>query len=139
APGDEFAYQINVANNGPDPAEGVVLVDSWPVGLDAPTNLEPGCGYNSATRKITCQVGAIRPHGVLILGFAARTNGAASGTLSNTATVDSATFDPSRPTTVTPSGSRPPSSKESWPFLRKERPTGDGRATARRCGPAPPR
>jgi|GEM_PF-2710598 uncharacterized repeat protein (TIGR01451 family) len=94
APGDEFAYQINVTNTGPDPAEGVVLVDTWPVGLDAPTNLEPGCGYSSATRKITCHVGPIRPHGVLILGFAARTNAAASGTLSNTATVDSATFDP---------------------------------------------
>lgn len=94
APGDEFAYQINVTNNGPDPAEGVVLVDTWPVGLDAPANLEPGCGYNSATRKITCHVGAIRPDGTVILGFGARTNAAASGTLSNTATVDSATFDP---------------------------------------------
>jgi hypothetical protein len=83
-----------VTNNGPDPAEEVVLVDTWPVGLDAPTNLEPGCAYSSGARKITCSVGTIRPHGVLILGFAARTNAAASGTLSNTATVDSATFDP---------------------------------------------
>jgi uncharacterized repeat protein (TIGR01451 family) len=94
APGDEFAYQINVTNSGPDPAERVVLVDTWPVGLDAPTNLEPGCGYTSATRKLTCDLGTIRPHGVAILGFAARTNAAATGTLSNTATVDSATFDP---------------------------------------------
>lgn len=94
APGDEFAYQINVTNNGPDPAERVVLVDTWPVGLDAPANLEPGCGYNSATRKITCYLGTIRPGGVVILGIGARTNAAASGTLSNTATVGSATFDP---------------------------------------------
>jgi uncharacterized repeat protein (TIGR01451 family) len=94
APGDEFGYQINVINGGPDPAEGIVLVDTWPVGLDAPTSLEAGCTYDAATEKITCDVGTIQPGFMRILLFGARTNAAAAGTLSNTATVDAVTFDP---------------------------------------------
>jgi Domain of unknown function DUF11 len=95
APGDEFAYQINVINRaGSDPAEGIVLVDTWPVGLDAPTSLDPGCAYDAAAREITCDVGPIPPGYMRILLFEARTNAAATGTLSNTATVDAATFDP---------------------------------------------
>jgi uncharacterized repeat protein (TIGR01451 family) len=94
APGDEFVYQINVTNGGPDPAEGIVLVDTWPIGLDAPTSLEPGCTYHAATRKLTCDVGTIRQGFTRILVVGARTNAAATGTLSNTATVDAATVDP---------------------------------------------
>ena len=94
APGDEFAYQINVTNGGPDPAEGIVLVDAWPVGLDAPTSLEAGCSFDAATRQITCDVGTIQPGFMRILLLGARTNAAATGTLSNTATVGAVTFDP---------------------------------------------
>jgi hypothetical protein len=94
APGDEFVYQINVSSGGPDPAEGIILVDTWPVGLDAPTSLEPGCTYDAATREITCYIGTIQQGFMRILLFGARTNAAATGTLSNTATVDAITFDP---------------------------------------------
>jgi hypothetical protein len=93
APGDAFVYQINVSSGGLDPAEGIVLVDTWPVGLDAPTSLEPGCTYDAASREITCYLPTIHG-GVRMLLFGARTNAAAAGTLSNTATVDAITFDP---------------------------------------------
>jgi uncharacterized repeat protein (TIGR01451 family) len=94
APGDEFAYQINVSNTGPDLAEGIVLVDTWPAGLDAPTGLDRDCSYDAATRKVTCDIGAIQPGFMRILLFGAVTNSAATGTLGNTATVDAATGDP---------------------------------------------
>jgi hypothetical protein len=83
-----------VTSRGPDTAEGIVLVDTWPIGLDAPTGLEPGCAYDAASREVTCHIGTIRQGFTRILLFGARTNAAAAGTLSNTATVDASTFDP---------------------------------------------
>jgi uncharacterized repeat protein (TIGR01451 family) len=95
-PDDDFVYQVNVQNNGPSPATGIVMTDTLPAGLDAPTGFDPtdNCTYNATTRVITCRPSITLPPGfVRIIVFATSTNNGATGDLVNTATVDSSESD----------------------------------------------
>jgi uncharacterized repeat protein (TIGR01451 family) len=95
-PDDEFVYQIDVTNFGPD-RPSVTLVDTLPAGLAAPTNIDAGpggsCTYNASTRRLTCQFTTLGT-GVRIVTFVTSTLAGASGPLTNTATVSHAGTDP---------------------------------------------
>jgi hypothetical protein len=107
APDDDFTYVVVVGNTGAAAAS-TTVVDSWPVGLDDPADANPavagvqvdadaatagfqdrGCVYDPTARTITCSLGLVT--GPVTLRFAARTNGAAAGTLTNTVAVATAT------------------------------------------------
>jgi uncharacterized repeat protein (TIGR01451 family) len=96
-PGDDFTYQVDVANLGPNPATGIVLIEQWPVGVDPPnagdltTN---GCIYDATTRQIRCPLGNLDPDFIFHIAIRTSTNNQAGDTLVNTASVTSATPDP---------------------------------------------
>jgi len=61
AGGATFDYQIDVTNLGPDPATNVVITDPLPpeVAFVAAASAQGGCGYDGATRTLTCGLGAL--------------------------------------------------------------------------------
>jgi hypothetical protein len=95
-----FTLTVTVVNG---PADDVIVVDTLPLGYDAPTNISPGGSYNPATRKITWDLGddvASGPH--VVTYQAAVSAGVANGTqLVNVAVVTS-------PGTNCPPGVTPP-------------------------------
>jgi hypothetical protein len=97
---DSFIYVVRVTNNGPSTATSVVTVDSWPVGLENPVAafLPVGCVFvddTSATDadEVRCTTASLVAGGVEEYELIARTNGLGGPTLTNTATVSSATDD----------------------------------------------
>lgn len=115
APDDSFIYRLVATNNGPNGAAGTTLIDTWPVGLDAPADADAAlegiqvdadaltagyqnrnCNYDPASREITCAIGNFAAGASVTLNLAARTNASApaTGNLSNQAVVDATTADP---------------------------------------------
>lgn len=98
---DNFDYTLVVHNGGPSAASGVAVTDTWPAGLDNPaTPLPAGCVFNDPSpttntgETITCTVASLTNGANATFVVHARTNGEASGDLTNTATVTSDTPDP---------------------------------------------
>lgn len=92
-PGEILVYTINIKNNGPSDSVGVILTDTLPLTVTLPSySLDNGVTWN--TWLGTLPLGTITNGStktVLIRGTVAA---AATGTISNTASVASTTLDP---------------------------------------------
>jgi uncharacterized repeat protein (TIGR01451 family) len=94
--GGNITYTLTVHNAGPSPAAGVMLTDSLPAGLSL-VSASSTNGTCSGTRTVTCDLGTVNAGAendvsVMIVATAGRS---AAPSITNTATVSSATADPS--------------------------------------------
>jgi uncharacterized repeat protein (TIGR01451 family) len=81
--GRTMTYTVNVTNNGPDPATGVILTDTLPgsVSFVSATVSQGSC---SGTATITCLLGTINPGNTVTVTIQVTPRQA--GTITNTAT-----------------------------------------------------
>ena len=108
-PSSQTTYSITVTNNGPGDAQNVVVTDPLPLGAnDRVAVLDPSCTLAATTA--TCSLGTMAPLTSRTVTIAVIFKGK-SGSISNTATVTSTTFDPfssnNSSTVVVQSGSPP--------------------------------
>jgi hypothetical protein len=80
---------------GPSDAQNVVVVDTLPLTAKKLTVqfLSPGCTYNKATHKVTCTAATIPAGSSVTFQIQVQVSGS-NGTLTNVASVSSATADP---------------------------------------------
>lgn len=92
--GENLTYTLKATNAGPDPATNVVVSDPLPSGVDLVTPLPTGC--TSATTQgattVTCTATSLAKDASQPFAITVKPN--RSGSLSNTASVGSATADP---------------------------------------------
>ena len=88
--GANVTFTVTVTNNGPDAASGVAVADALPAGLTFVSSSPSTGSYNSGTGTWT--VGNLANGASATLGLVATV--AAPGSLTNTATASSSTFDP---------------------------------------------
>jgi len=62
--GDALVYTLTVTNHGPEKSTAGQVRDTLPKGLDYVSS--PGCDFNSGTRLITCEVGALEKDDVKV-------------------------------------------------------------------------
>lgn len=92
SPGDQLSYFFVTTNSGPDTADGVTVTDVLPAGVTYVTGA-PGC--TEAAGTVTCTYAQpILPGTSRQTGFTVKVSDGASGTIRNTATVDSPVYDP---------------------------------------------
>jgi uncharacterized repeat protein (TIGR01451 family) len=98
---DSFNYVLTVTNNGPDRATALSIRDTWPFGLDDPALADPDatCEFvnptdPAATEVVACSVIDLDSGETVTITIGARTNGEASGDLTNTVTVAADQQDP---------------------------------------------
>ncbi|HEX6027030.1 MAG TPA: DUF11 domain-containing protein, partial [Solirubrobacter sp.] len=91
--GSTLTYVLTASNLGPDTAAQVVVTDPLPAGLtfDAAAS-DARCGASAGT--VTCGLGDVAAGASASVSVVAAVDAGASGVLSNTATVKSATPDP---------------------------------------------
>jgi uncharacterized repeat protein (TIGR01451 family) len=89
--GDTFTYTLTVENLGPDDAVDAVLVDTLPNSVTI-VSLPETC--TAVGNIVTCDIGAIYPPSAVAIMNIVVTAPATAGTLTNTAEVHSAAFDP---------------------------------------------
>jgi len=87
-----LSYTITVTNNGPQAAAGVQVTDVLPAGVDL-VSATPDQGTCSGTATVTCNLGAISNSGSAHITLVVKPTTVGTGTLSNTATVSSASAD----------------------------------------------
>src|SRR4029079_18689823 len=88
--GGDLTYTVTVTNNGPDPAAGLTVTDTLPGGVSFVSASGTGCAGNQSSGTVTCtraSLGVTTAPAITIT----TTVTAASGSLSNTATVASTT------------------------------------------------
>ncbi len=90
--GQDLTYSITVHNNGPQAAAGVQVKDTLPAGVDF-VSATPDQGSCSGTSTVTCNLGAIGLKGSAHISIVVKPSSLASGSISNTATVSSASSD----------------------------------------------
>ncbi len=95
-PGQAVTFTLTVANAGPSTAQSVTVLDSLPEGLTgvvaSPT--AGSCAITDGT-ALLCTVGSLEPAGTVVVTVSATVAGdVPAGSVSNTATVTSATSDP---------------------------------------------
>ncbi len=90
-PGEAFGYTLTVTNAGPSVSRGVVLADTLPSGFVLGA-VPPGC--TAAAGTVTCSLGDLAVQQVVSVRLVGALEQSATGTLSNTATVNSPTPDP---------------------------------------------
>ena len=91
-PGSNVTYTITVTNGGPAAATGVTVVDTLPVGVNF-VSATPSQGTCSGTGPVTCGLGTIVNGATATISLVVQST-ASPGTVTNTATVSSATTDP---------------------------------------------
>jgi uncharacterized repeat protein (TIGR01451 family) len=93
--GTEIAYTITVLNSGPDAATSVALSDTAPAGTEF-TSFSVSTGSAACTLgpTLTCTAASMANGASFMVIVHAQVAGTRRGTLTNTATVSSATFDP---------------------------------------------
>ncbi|MEA2237067.1 MAG: hypothetical protein QOC81_1791 [Thermoanaerobaculia bacterium] len=102
AAGETIVYSIFAFNNGPSTAQNVTMTDSLPSGTtfvslnvsDGPfTCSTPAVGSGGT---VSCTAAAMDVEGTVVFTLSAKTSSSApSGSITNTATISSSTFDPS--------------------------------------------
>jgi uncharacterized repeat protein (TIGR01451 family) len=105
--GQDLVYTIVVTNNGPSDAASVVLTDALPPQVTF-VSIAPPPGWScSGTTTITCSIAALAPATPQQFTLTTHVPPATplGTTISNTATVSSATPDPTTPNSATASGS----------------------------------
>jgi uncharacterized repeat protein (TIGR01451 family) len=91
-PSSAITYTLTVVNNGPGNAQNVVVTDVLPLSAnDRVASLDPNCTLTGITA--TCHLGTMAPLTSLAPKIVIIPKGK-SGSISNTATVASTTFDP---------------------------------------------
>ena len=91
-PSTAITYTLTVVNNGPGNANSVVVTDVLPLSAnDRVASLDPSCTLSGVTA--TCNLGTMAPLTSLAPKIVIIPKGK-SGSISNTATVASTTFDP---------------------------------------------
>ncbi len=88
--GQIILYEITVENSGPDDAEGVILTDDLPPGLDVDW-VDPSQGQCTQDAPVECDLGTITTGTIVSVDIAARTDAAI--TLVNTVEVTTITAD----------------------------------------------
>jgi uncharacterized repeat protein (TIGR01451 family) len=89
--GRNLAYRLRVSNNGPSRAGGIHVVDSLPAAvsfLSAP----PGCVHSSGS--VDCSLGSMQPGASVVVTVTVQVNPAATGLVTNRASLSSSTSDP---------------------------------------------
>ena len=89
---NNLTYTITVNNNGPQAAAGVQVTDPLPAGVNL-VSATPDQGSCSGTSTVTCDLGSIANAGDAQITIVVTPTSVGSGTLSNTATVSSASSD----------------------------------------------
>ncbi|WP_345325289.1 putative Ig domain-containing protein, partial [Novipirellula rosea] len=87
--GDDITYRATVTNNGPYPAENVVLTNLLPAGVQF-VSASPSCSYG--TGIITCEIGDLDTGAAVVFEFVVTAT--ESGQKLSTATLASDTVDP---------------------------------------------
>ncbi|MES2934763.1 MAG: IPTL-CTERM sorting domain-containing protein [Pseudomonadota bacterium] len=85
--GQNIAYTIVVTNNGPSPADGVIVTDPTPAGANFVSN------SGACSGVFPCNLGTLNAGQSATITSTFSTAGAFSGTVTNTATVSSTTAD----------------------------------------------
>jgi uncharacterized repeat protein (TIGR01451 family) len=96
-PGEQGAYVLSAANNGPSDAQGVAISDPLPQGMTyvsytSPNNLN--CSYDSTTNTFSCAVGTLVVGTTVQVQVTVSVASSVTGNVVNTATVTSSTPDP---------------------------------------------
>jgi uncharacterized repeat protein (TIGR01451 family) len=96
APGEAVEFAVEVINDGPGDAAGVVLEDTLPARMVLQA-VEPSQGSceQAATGQVRCELGRVRADGVALVVIRAVVDAAASGAQVNGAQVSSTSVDPS--------------------------------------------
>ncbi len=91
--GNPLGYSLDYVNNGPANATSVQVVDNFPSGFDfdSATSDQGSCGFSGSS--LTCDLGTLMPGQGGLIQIAGTFNGSA-GTLTNTASITGALFDP---------------------------------------------
>jgi len=97
--GQNLTYTVTVVNNGPNTATGVTLTDTLPASVTfvSSTPAAPTCSRSGVT--LTCNLGSLASGANTIVTIAVTAPNTA-GSITNTATVTAAEFDPSTPNTA---------------------------------------
>jgi uncharacterized repeat protein (TIGR01451 family) len=90
-PGSTLFYTVTVTNNGPSPAQGVIVTDTLPAGVTLVTT--SGCTEDPAGVP-TCTLGDIPALNLAQFTIEVTVDIGTSGTITNTANVSSSTPDP---------------------------------------------
>jgi len=86
--GQNVTYTATITNSGPDTALNTVVTDVLPASLDFVS--AQGCTFASATRTVTCSLGAVTTAGATVTIV---TTPNSSGSIANTASVSATTLD----------------------------------------------
>ena len=89
--GQTAVFFLTAVNNGPSAAVSVTVTDTFPAGL-SPVSASGGCSVSG--QDVTCAYDSIPAGGTRTSLVIATVDADASGTLTNSATADSSTFDP---------------------------------------------
>jgi uncharacterized repeat protein (TIGR01451 family) len=89
--GSKIIYKLEVDNDGPNNATGVVVTDTLPASVTF-VSASLGCTYNSGPHTVTCNIGNLSKDNEVKRAIVVRTT--ATGTISNTATVTGNQADP---------------------------------------------
>jgi len=96
-PGQNVTYHLTVTNNGvssgPSTTSGVTVTDSLPAGVTL-VSATPSTGSCSGTATISCALGIFPGGASATIDIVVMVSPAASGTLTNTASVSAVTADP---------------------------------------------
>ena len=94
-PGLDLTYTLAITNQGPDEAEGVVVRDPLPAGVElVATKASQGICSGEAT--VSCELGALVGGATSKVEIVVSPTGQAGSSLTNTATVAAITSDPNR-------------------------------------------
>jgi uncharacterized repeat protein (TIGR01451 family)/LPXTG-motif cell wall-anchored protein len=92
--GQPVTWTVNITNNGPNPAEGVVVSDALPAGAVL-TSVTPGAPTCTGTTTVSCSLGTVSVGTTTITIVGAVDQAASPGSvIVNSATVKSTTADP---------------------------------------------
>jgi uncharacterized repeat protein (TIGR01451 family) len=89
--GRNLTYTVTVTNNGPDPAEEVVMTDTLP-GSVTFVSATPSVGSCAGTAPVTCLLGTMANGAVVTIDIVVKPTQV--GSITNTASVTSTTTDP---------------------------------------------
>jgi uncharacterized repeat protein (TIGR01451 family) len=92
--GSNLTYTLTVTNNGPNDATGVTLTDTLPANVTFVSTTPAGPTCSQAAGVVTCNLGTIANGANSVVTIVVTPQAAAVPSITNTASVTSAVFDP---------------------------------------------